>query len=169
MPPVASPAPAKNKKVRGGGAPPKLDAPTGPRGKDVIADESWRHDPARTADWFAPSDPVSPDVWAPRRADAHFKTVNTVVADVTTDSTPSKIKSYQGLVNYDLRRIEVAPGKFVQDYTVKVHLKPGKDPDVDAQTIADLKAKAKTGVDDLLNRGFRLPSGDQFHLNLEFT
>ncbi|MFB9600261.1 toxin glutamine deamidase domain-containing protein [Saccharothrix longispora] len=169
VPPVASPAPAKNKKVRGGGAPPKLDAPTGPRGKDVIADESWRHDPARTADWFAPSDPVSPDVWAPRRADAHFKTVNTVVADVTTDSTPSKIKSYQGLVNYDLRRIEVAPGKFVQDYTVKVHLKPGKDPDVDAQTIADLKAKAKTGVDDLLNQGFRLPSGDQFHLNLEFT
>ncbi|PSL54620.1 papain fold toxin 1 (glutamine deamidase) of polymorphic toxin system [Saccharothrix carnea] len=156
-----------------------------PKGKDVITDESWRHDNAKTADWFAPSNPTSPDALKGRRDGAHVKTVNTVVADVTTDSTPSRIKSYQGLINYDLRRIEVAPGKFVQDYTVKVFLKPAPNPDAktgtnteaenkaiaDAQNKAkaDVERKAKEGVDKLLNQGFRLPSGDQFHLNLEFT
>ena len=153
--------------VRGGGAPPRLDPPTGPRGDDVLADESWRHDPAASADWFDPKGPASQDEWVSRRVGAHVRTVNTVVADITSDSTPTKINAYDGRINYDLRRIEVAPEKYVQDYTLKVHLTAGSG--VDAGTVEAVQAKAKVGVDGLLNQGFRMPSGDQFHVNLEFT
>lgn len=89
------------------------------------------------------------------------------MADVETTSTPSRIDAYDGLVRYDLRRIEVTPGRFVQEYTVKVHLRPGTG--VDSDAMAEVATRARQGVDALLNQGFRLPSGDQFHLNLEFT
>ncbi|TWP52524.1 hypothetical protein FKR81_09380 [Lentzea tibetensis] len=168
-PPPPPPATTAPPKVKSGGAPPPLAPPTpdAHQGKDVRGDESWRHDPAKTADWFAANDPVSPDAWADRRDGANVRTVDTVVADVTTDSTPSNIKSYQGLINYDLSRIEVAPGKFVQEYTVKVHLQPGAN--VDPAVVQQVRDNASNGVNSLLNQGFRLPSGDQFHLNLEFT
>ncbi len=135
--------------------------------KKVIDDESWRHNPAATAAWFAPADPVSPEAWQGRRAGAHVRTVDTVVADVTSDSTPSNIRSFQGLVRFDLRRFEVRPGEFVQEFTVKVHLRPGAG--VDPATLVQVRANAHNGVDSLLNQGFRLPGGDQFHVRLEFT
>ncbi|WP_030472372.1 hypothetical protein [Lentzea aerocolonigenes] len=143
-------------------APQVTEAPRGD--KKVIDDESWRHSPAATAEWFAPSDPVSPEVWAERRAGAHVRTVDTEVADVTTDSTPSNVRSYQGLVRYDLRRIETSPGRFVQEYTVKVHLRSA-----DPAVLEQVRTNAHDGVNSLLNKGFRLPGGDQFHVNLEFT
>ena len=71
------------------------------------------------------------------------RTVNTVVADITSDSTLSKINAYDGRINYDLRRIEVEPEKYVQDYTLKVHLTPGSG--VDAGTVEAVQAKAKVG------------------------
>ncbi|MGW4208927.1 hypothetical protein ACWEIJ_13145, partial [Lentzea sp. NPDC004789] len=162
------PAPAVDEK-RPGAEPSPRSRPDGDARQALraIDDESWRHSPAATAEWFAPSDPVSPDMWQSRREGAHVRTVDTVVADVTTDSTPSKVRSYQGLVNYDLRRIETSPGKFVQDYTVKVFLKPGAD--VGPAVVDQVRANARDGVNSLLNQGFRLPSGDQFHVSLEFT
>ncbi|SDO71642.1 hypothetical protein [Lentzea jiangxiensis] len=162
-------APEAPKKVRGGGAPPAMTPPTpeSHRGKDVLSDESWRHDPARTAEWSNPDNPADRSTWADRRNDTDVRTVDLDVRDIRTDSTPSKIESYKGLINYDLRRIETSPGKFVQEYTVKVHLEPtGK---VTADQLAQIRDNATTGVDNLLNQGFRLPSGDQFHVNLEFT
>ncbi|GGU57693.1 glycosyltransferase [Lentzea flava] len=165
------PAPSKDTPttVRSGGAPPPMTPPTpeSHQGKDVITDESWRHDPAKTADWFAPKDPADRSTWADRRNDTNVRTVDVVVHDVRTDSTPSNIKSYQGLINYDLRRIETTPGNFVQEYTVKVHVDPAAN--VDPKVVEQVKANATNGVNTLLNQGFRLPSGDQFHLNLEFT
>ncbi|MCG8928266.1 hypothetical protein, partial [Lentzea sp. CC55] len=128
---TSSPSPAPEttkapKKVRGGGAPPAMTPPTpeSHRGKDVLSDESWRHDPARTADWSNPDNPADRSTWADRRNDTDVRTVDLDVRDVRTDSTPSKIEAYKGLINYDLRRIETSPGKFVQEYTVKVHLEP---------------------------------------------
>ncbi len=135
--------------------------------KHVIDDESWRHNPAATANWFAPKDPVSPDAWQARRASAHVRTADTVVADVTTDSTPTNIRSFHGLVRFDLRRFEVRAGEFVQEFTVKVHLQPGAQ--VDPAVLNEVRNNARNGVNSLLNQGFRLPSGDQFHVNLEFT
>ncbi|GAA3666980.1 hypothetical protein GCM10022267_61780 [Lentzea roselyniae] len=157
------------KQVRSGGAPPAMTPPTpeSHRGKDVLTDESWRHDPAKTADWSQPNNPADRSTWADRRNDTDVRTVDVVVHDVRTDSTPSNIKSYQGLINYDLRRIETTPGSFVQEYTVKVHVDPAAD--VDPDVVQQVKDNATAGVNNLLNQGFRLPSGDQFHLNLEFT
>jgi hypothetical protein len=171
MPPAPPPpAPAGKPTVRGGGAPPpKRDIPIRQRGSDVevIDDESWRHNPATSADWFVPKDPVSPEVWAERRDSAQVKTVFTAVADVRTDSTPTTINSAHGLISYDLRRIQVAPAKFVQVYRLKIYLRAGEN--VDAATIAAVQARATAGVDEMLNQGFRLPSGDQFHVDVEFT
>ena len=141
--------------------------PESHQGKDVFTDESWRHDPAKTAEWSAPNNPADPKSWADRRENANVRTVDQVVHDVRTNSTPSNIKSYQGLVNYDLRRIETSPGNFVQEYTVKVHIDPAAN--MTPEAVAQVKANAHNGVGNLLNQGYRLPSGDQFHLNLEFT
>jgi hypothetical protein len=161
--------PDATKQVRSGGAPPAMTPPTpeSHQGKDVITDESWRHDPAKTADWSTPNNPADRSTWADRRNDKDVRTVDVVVHDVRTDSTPSDIKSYQGLINYDLRRIETSPGNFVQEYTVKVHIDPAAN--VDPDVVTQVKDNASNGVNSLLNQGFRLPSGDQFHLNLEFT
>ncbi|MGI5499185.1 toxin glutamine deamidase domain-containing protein [Lentzea sp. CA-135723] len=142
-------------------------APGVRHGEDVLGDESWRHDPARTAGWFAPDVPGDPDEWADRREGAHVRTVDLVVHDLRTDSTPKKPRSFHGLVRYDLRRIETRPGRFVQEYTVRLHLDPahGVSPD----TVRRVKATALDGVNSVLNKGYRVPSGDLFHLNLEFT
>ncbi|NUT51362.1 MAG: hypothetical protein HOV94_29275, partial [Saccharothrix sp.] len=132
------------------------------------ADASWRHSPAETADWFAPRpDAVTPAQWTSRRGDAHVRTVDTEVADVTTDSTPANLHSYTGLVRYDARRIEAAPGQWVRDFTVKIHLQPGAG--VDPAALSAVRDNARAGVDALLNRGHRLPGGDQFHVSLEFV
>ncbi|WP_153278786.1 hypothetical protein [Saccharothrix syringae] len=146
---------------------PTTDAPVTPRSKDVISDESWRHSRERTADWFAPEGRAEPSSWQGRREGAHVRTVDTEVADVRTDSTVTDLKSYLGIIKYDLRRIETDHGGWVKDFTVKVHLKPGDG--IDAATIAQVRENAAKGVDRLLNQGNRLPSGDQFHVTLEFT
>jgi hypothetical protein len=93
--------------------------------------------------------------------------VDTVVADVRSDSSRTRINADHNVIRYDLRRIEVDPGRFVQDYTLRAYLKPGAG--VDADTGAAVAARATAAVDDLLNPGFRLPGGDQFHVTLEFT
>ncbi|MGW4210665.1 glycosyltransferase [Lentzea sp. NPDC004789] len=173
--PPTSPAPNSDtgtdapKTIKSGGAPPKMDPKTwdSHQGKDVLTDQTWRHDPAKTADWFAPNNPADPSTWADRRADAHVGKVDTEVADVKTNSTPSDVDSYKGIVKYDLRRIETSPGNFVQEYTVKMHIDPGANPD--PKVVEDLKQNVTQGVDKLLNQGYRMPSGDQFHVNVEFT
>ncbi|WP_170176211.1 glycosyltransferase [Lentzea flaviverrucosa] len=172
-PPAAPPLPPPRRheapEVKSGGAPPPLTPPTpeSHEGKDVLTDQSWRYEPAVTAEWFAPDTPASPDTWADRREQAESRTVDLVVPDITTGSTPSNLENFDGIVRYDLRRIETSPGRFVQEYTVKVSL--DASPSVDPDLVEQVSAKAISGVDSLLNQGFRLPSGDQFHLNLEFT
>ncbi|SDP42006.1 hypothetical protein [Lentzea jiangxiensis] len=167
-PPVV-PAPSTTSGVPRVGAPPRLVPPTpqSHQGKDVSGNESWRHDPARTAEWSEPSDPVDRDGWADRRDDVNVRTVSLDVVDVRTDSALSKLTGYDGLIRYDLRRVETSPGKFVQEYTLKVHLDPADENSKAA--VPQVMANAARGVDNLLNRGFRLPSGDQFHVNLEFV
>ncbi|KJK42346.1 hypothetical protein UK23_37605, partial [Lentzea aerocolonigenes] len=87
-PPPAPPAPplpdsdTKSSTVRSGGAPPAMPTTFDHRGKDVLTDESWRHEPAKTADWFAPSDPADRSTWADRRDDKNVRTVNQTVHDV---------------------------------------------------------------------------------------
>ncbi|MCC8248642.1 hypothetical protein [Saccharothrix luteola] len=142
-------------------------APPPPRGKDVITDESWRHDTTSTADWFAPKDPQPSTLWDPVRDKAPVRTVDTEVADVQRSSTSNNLNSLTGIIRHDVRRMEVAPGSWVKEYTVKVHLKPGEGvPQSDVDAVAK---KTTDGVNRLLNQGYRLPSGDQFHARVEFV
>ncbi|WP_434444123.1 toxin glutamine deamidase domain-containing protein [Lentzea sp. E54] len=175
-PPPAPPLPPTRKKdgekparqVRSGGAPPRMTPPTpdSHQGKDVITDESWLHDTSRTADWSEPDNPAARSTWEKRRNDTDKETVDLDIGDIRSDSTPSTPKVLPGPIKYDLRRIETTAGKFVQEYTVKVYLDPAEG--VTQETIDQVKRNARSGVDSLLNQGFRLPSGDQFHLYLDF-
>ncbi|MFD0199489.1 hypothetical protein ACFVG9_01795 [Saccharothrix carnea] len=156
-------------------APPTTDTaatgdPTPPpqaRGNDVIADESWRHDTARTADWFAPQNPQPPALWDPVRDKAPVRTVDTEGADVQRSSTANNLDSLTGIIKHDVRRMEVAPGSWVKEYTLKVHLNP--DTNLTPADVAAVQQKTVEGVDRLLNQGYRLPSGDQFHARVEFV
>jgi Glutaminase len=135
--------------------------------KSIVDDESWRHSNERTAPWFEPDRPLRPERWEHLRRDDLSRRVHTEIADVKTSSRiragRPELESYTGIVRYDLRRIEVEPGRFVQEHTVKLHLTG------DAEQVANAKRDAAGAVDDLLNKGYRLPSGDQFHLRVEFT
>ncbi|GAA1278452.1 glycosyltransferase [Saccharothrix xinjiangensis] len=174
------PGPGADPAPRGGtdpsGAPPAQDpwtppgtAPGTPPGRagDVAADESWRHSTASTAPWFDPKGPQPSTAWDEARDKAFVRTVDTEVADVQRSSTPGKIDSLTGIIRHDVRRMEVAPGTWVKEYTLNVHLKPGdgiSQSDVDA-----VRQRAAAGVDDLMNKGYRLPSGDQFHARVHFV
>jgi len=133
----------------------------------VVDDESWRHSRERTAPWFEPKRPFRPDQWEHLRRDDLVRTVHTEIADVKTSSWIGKdhrphFGQYTGLVRYDMRRIEVEPGRLVREHTVKLHLSG------DPEQVAKAKRDAVEAVDSLLNKGYRLPSGEQFHVRLEF-
>jgi hypothetical protein len=142
--------------------------------KSVVDDESWRHSRERSASWFKPDRPFRPDQWEHLRRDDLVRTVRTEIADVRTSTRldesgrprdgqgRSGFERYTGLVRYDVRRIEVESGRFVREHTVKLHLSG------DAEQVAQAKRDAVAAVNSLLNKGYRLPSGDQFHVRLEF-
>ncbi|MFE0022785.1 glycosyltransferase [Amycolatopsis sp. NPDC059021] len=130
-------------------------------------DVSWQHSESTTAEWAQPKNPLPPSRWESMRDKAPVRTVDYEARDILRSSTPKKLDFVPGLVRYDVRRMEVEPGHWVQEYTLKVHLQPGDG--ISLQALADARAKALAGVDSLLNKGYRLPSGDQFHVRLEFT
>ncbi|MFI9387048.1 hypothetical protein [Kutzneria sp. NPDC052558] len=136
--------------------------------KNVADDESWRHAVDRPHDWFEPDHPFRPEQWEHLRRDDLSRRVHTEIVDVKNSSRVDErgrlhVDSYTGLVRYDLRRIEVTPGRFVQEYTVKLRL-TGED-----AHIAKAKRDVTAAVNELFNKGNRLPSGDQFHVRLEFV
>ncbi|TQM82672.1 outer membrane protein TolC [Saccharothrix saharensis] len=164
-PPPDVPAPS-NVPTPDGVITPDVVPPAGTT-KDVAADESWRHSTASTSDWSAPKNPQPSALWDPVRDKAPVRTVDTEVADVQRSSTPGTVNSITGLVRHDVRRMEVAPGKWVKEYTLKVHLKPGDG--ITGSDVDGVRTKTAEGVDRLLNQGYRLPSGDQFHARVEFV
>lgn len=156
--------------VLSGGAPPPRPEWTTPTSRDVGRDESWRHAPVSSADWFDPKDAVPKQDWKSPpgggREDVPVKQIAADVVDIRSDSAPNDPQdNYRGLIRYDLRRFEIAPGRFVQEYTVKLGVRAGAD----LQARDEVKQRVAEGVDRLLNQGHRLPGGDQFHLNLELV
>ncbi|MFD9890248.1 putative nucleotidyltransferase substrate binding domain-containing protein [Amycolatopsis sp. NPDC059027] len=161
------------------GVPPSLDAQVkgqldhqpryGTRGRAApVAVDPTGHAPAtETADWAQPKNPLPPSKWESLRDKAPVRTVDYEARDILRSSDPKHLEFIPGLVRYDVRRMEVEPGHWVQEYTLKVHLKP--EDGISPQAMADTRAKALAGVDSVLNKGYRLPSGDQFHVRVEFT
>ncbi|MER6991874.1 hypothetical protein ABT337_25495 [Saccharopolyspora hirsuta] len=74
-------------------------------------------------------------------------------------------------VRYDLRHIEVTPGRWVREFTVKLDLvgqgdlakKPGEE-----DPLADLKKNVQDTIEAQVNKRYRFADGDQFHLRVEF-
>ncbi|MFI9380103.1 protein-glutamine glutaminase family protein [Kutzneria sp. NPDC052558] len=135
--------------------------------RSVVDDESWRHSRERSAPWFEPDRPLRVEQWEHLRRNDLVRTVQTEIADVKTSSRVDErgrpeFEQYRGLVRYDVRRIEVEPGRFVREHTVRLHLSG------DAEQVAQARRDAADAVELLLNKGYRLPSGDQFHVRLEF-
>ncbi|GAA4545196.1 WXG100-like domain-containing protein [Amycolatopsis samaneae] len=127
----------------------------------------WQHSESATADWAEPKHPLPPSRWESLRDRAPVRTVDYEARDILRSSTPKKPDFIPGLVRYDVRRMEAEPGHWVQEYTLRVRLVPGDG--ISPSALADARAKALAGVSSLLNRGYRLPSGDQFHVRVEFT
>ncbi|MEW2443177.1 WXG100 family type VII secretion target [Micromonospora marina] len=80
-------------------------------------------------------------------------------------------------LRYDVRRMEVEPGRFVQEYTVRLHLRSYRPGDqhapagaiaVDDSAVSRVRADVQAAVD-RLNGRYRMPGGEQFHLRPEFV
>jgi hypothetical protein len=147
-----------------------------PRG--IAEDESWWHSPAQRAEWFdPPARPLQPDQWEQARPAAPALWVDTAEADVlsssriyveeSTGKLTVELKSINGIIRYDARRIEAEPGRWVREYTVRLDL--AATGGVTPAELDGLRARAQQGVDSMLNAGYRLPGGDQFHVRVEFN
>ncbi|MET9634795.1 hypothetical protein ABZX92_45910, partial [Lentzea sp. NPDC006480] len=68
---------------------------------------------------------------------------------------------------FELRRMEVVPGRWVKEFTVKVFLRVPAG--VDAARVEGLKTAMGRGVNWFYNQGYRLFSGDQLHVRVEFV
>ncbi|WP_208297680.1 protein-glutamine glutaminase family protein [Actinophytocola oryzae] len=135
----------------------------------VLDDETWRHSDASTAEWFAPADePLRPADWEGLRAGAEVRTVDTELADplLTGTARPGRLPRLRHLIRYDVRRMEVTPGRFVREYTVRLRLDGSR---VSATDRVAVELDVKAGLDAMVNRGFRLPDGDQLHMRVDFV
>ncbi|MEV7044763.1 protein-glutamine glutaminase family protein [Amycolatopsis sp. NPDC051061] len=145
-----------------------------PRDGDPLADETWRHSLAASAGWFAPlADPLRPAGWEHLRAGADVRTVDTELADpkvraeLGPDGRRLRLDRYVHLVRYDVRRIEVRPSRFVQEYTVRLRLDASAVTGDEQRTI---EAQVRAGLDALgVTSGLRVPGGDQLHVRVEFV
>ncbi|MCK2239940.1 MULTISPECIES: hypothetical protein [unclassified Crossiella] len=129
-------------------------------------DESWRHSRATTAPWFAVDNPLDPAAWESQRAGTPRRAVDTETADVLTTLFSSADKRYTGLIRYGVSRFEV-DGRGVTEFTVPINLVPG--PGVRPDQLDQLRVRAQTGLDTLVNQRYGLPNGDQLHVRVEFT
>ncbi|MET0133796.1 MAG: hypothetical protein ABW215_09405 [Kibdelosporangium sp.] len=134
------------------------------RGAEVLADEHWSRDPARTADWMTP---------LPGRATQQEIAAGRDYADVATVRTSVyRRRPTGGVVRqeiaYDVRRFETERGVPVQEYTVRLYLHRDESgvSDWDVQEVMD---DTIVGVDRMFNAGLRVPSGEQLHLRVVFV
>ncbi|WP_434444418.1 hypothetical protein [Lentzea sp. E54] len=152
--------------------------PSAPR-RTVLDDEAWRHFPGKTADWMEPvARPLHRDQWEHLRSDAPgtFTHVETELTAIDADSplvtdaqgrVRPDLRAQTVPVRHDVRRIEVEPGRWVKEFTLKVHfdVQDGVEPN----EVAELEWNTLRGVDRMYNQGNRMPDGDQFHVRVEFA
>jgi len=136
--------------------------------------------PAPHATHSGPKGPkhMSRDEWYQHynegRDRAPHRTVNIDDPDVIrkvprthADGRPAELSRIDGKIHYDLRRMEVEPGRWVQEHTAKFHLDPGAG--VDKSHVEAMKQRIASGVDKAFNNQHRLPgSGDELHVRVEF-
>ncbi|WP_447004374.1 hypothetical protein ACRAKI_32880 [Saccharothrix isguenensis] len=143
-----------------------------PRGPHpVLDDPGWRHSTAPSAPWFDanPNAASSADIREAARNAPVTSTVRGEDGGVLDSTTISRdgigMRAWRGPIAYDTRSLDV-DGVPVRDFTVRVFLDPGN---ATPGRLADIKANTRQGVDAFYNHGNRLPSGEQFHVTVEFT
>ncbi|MFI9005944.1 hypothetical protein ACIGNX_01765 [Actinosynnema sp. NPDC053489] len=119
---------------------------------------------AASAPWFDPHHPVPSAAVAEARSTTPptrwVRGEDAGVLDSTTIGPEGIVlRAWRGPIAYDVRDLEI-DGTPVRDFTVRLHL-DRPDP--------DLRARALAGVEEVFNRGHRLPGGQQFHVTVEFT
>jgi hypothetical protein len=144
-----------------------------PQGPHPVLDEpSWRHSTAPDAPWFdaAPDAATNADIREARTGAPITSSVRAEdggVLDTTTIGPDGiNMQAWRGPITYDTRVLDVG-GVPVRDFTVKVFLDSSGNATPDQ--VADVQARTLQGVDSFFNNGNRLPSGEQFHVTVEFT
>ena len=138
----------------------------------ILNDESWRHSTAESAPWFDPKADHAPAAVIEKAAR------ETPVSGRVQGEEGGLRRSgapWRGPIGYDIRRFEVAKtgpdGTSVtvpvEHHTTKLFLdnKANATPD----ELRALQDRAKTGVDELYNHGYRMANGRQFHRSVEFV
>jgi hypothetical protein len=143
--------------------------PERPAPRSVLDDPAWLHSKAHTAEWFEPeARPVSEADIQRGRESAPVSVVETEMRDVWREPGENNhLRSYFSPISYDLRRFTV-DGVGVQDYTIRVHLESPRGA-VDALAVDEMKQRVRDAGEKFFNAGYRLPSGDQFHVTVEFV
>ncbi|MEV5542341.1 protein-glutamine glutaminase family protein [Saccharopolyspora shandongensis] len=129
-------------------------------------DPSWLRSRAKTASWFDPEPvPLRRDQWEKVRQAKPDFSVQSELWEVAGNSTPRSIVGTEQLVRYDVRRIKVE-GRWVQEYTLKFFLENDSlMGSIDRATVVE---KLRAAADRYFNQGYRFPSGEQFHVRVEF-
>ncbi|NUT93907.1 MAG: hypothetical protein HOY78_17995, partial [Saccharothrix sp.] len=138
-----------------------------PAPRPVLDDPSWRHSTATDAEWFTPTDAVPNATVEQARATAPVtSTVRGEDGGVMANSaiTPDGVtlNPWRGPIAYDVRTMTI-DGVEVHDLTVRLHLDGHPD------QAAAVQDRARAGIEELFNRGNRLPGGGQLHVTVEFT
>ncbi|MFS8105004.1 hypothetical protein LFM09_48685 [Lentzea alba] len=148
--------------------------------RTVLDDEDWHHSTADTADWMEPHHPLHVSQWdrlRHRATPALIRTAPFTVSDRSAIMPSGKPGGRPRIVigpafgeteaAYELRRMEVEPGSWVKEFTVKVFLLTPAD--ATEERVVGLKKAMHRGVNWFYNQGYRLPSGDQLHVRVEFV
>ncbi|WP_191259944.1 hypothetical protein [Amycolatopsis oliviviridis] len=130
----------------------------------ILDDHGWRHSTAATADWMTDPAPLTR-----AELDAARDRVEPVIVRAE-DTGPQVLELLPGRpteqwwqpIAYDYRRFEARPGKWVQEYTVRLDFvsAPGFG-------LARYLDRAQGALDRVYNHRYRLPTGDAFHLRVE--
>ncbi|WP_346137101.1 hypothetical protein [Lentzea roselyniae] len=148
--------------------------------RTVLDDDSWRTSTASSAEWMEPHNPMHVSQWEQLRDNATPAYIRTAPFSVSDQSVivpnrrpggrPAMVLGSaftESEAAYELRRMEVEPGRWVKEFTVKVFLRLPDD--VAPERVESLQNAMHAGVNRFYNQGYRLPSGDQLHVRVEFA
>ncbi|MFL6124510.1 nucleotidyl transferase AbiEii/AbiGii toxin family protein, partial [Actinophytocola sp.] len=139
----------------------------------ILDDPKWAHSKDGGAPWFDPkADHIPADEIAAVAKD--MPVTGRVRGDqggLTTDSIirldAARLDTWRGPIAYDVRSFDMPGGKGgVADHHVKLFLDKGNFTDAQVKSLQD---RAKAGVDELYNQGYRMVKGRQFHVSVDFV
>ncbi|UMP06969.1 hypothetical protein [Amycolatopsis sp. EV170708-02-1] len=139
----------------------------------ILDDRGWAHSVERSAEWMVDPAPPTADQVDAARAGVDPAVVSAedvgpteaLVRPAVDGGRKVKLpRPFWQPIAYDLRRLEVSPGKWVQEYTVRLNFVAG-----DGKTdVTAMLARTEAAVDRFYNKpGYRLPGGDGFRVRVE--